>query len=753
MGWKKRKAPRGGEPRFKKPRTEGETTPQGDGWTSLDATNDLFVQFYKMQNLMDDSEWESFMKTLGQRLPTIFRITGTRSHAECIRETLEREYFPALDVEVEGEAYQKPTPLPWYPNHLAYHCELPRQLLRKVTTFQAFQKFLVNETELGNISRQEAVSMIPPLLLDVRPGHKVLDMCAAPGSKTGQLIEMIHANDDPSNPTLTDGLVVANDLDNKRCHLLVHQVKRLQSPCLMVTNQNAAHFPTIYQPGPMGKRVPLMFDRVLCDVPCSGDGTLRKNPGGWKTWGPMQGTANHSLQIRIFTRGCQMLSVGGYIVYSTCTFHPLENEAVVAEVLRTYKGKLELVDASDRLPELKRRPGLLTWKVMAPAAEGSSEWKAVDSIEDVIESKRSKYQRSMWPQEDVADLHLERCMRILPQDQNTGGFFIAVLKKTSPLSSLDHRVIYHSKEAAAAAEAVEVEAASPESTTTVETMDTVDTVDIPSDATSEASFAPTEPETKDEPVVVEEKIVKAVNDPKLKPLKEDPFVFVSGSVAEGKVSMKGGDELLKPIIKYYQLPENFPLDQLMVRTTDGKGRFLYLVSSSVRNVILGNQDIGLRIINTGVKIFGRSEAGGVECDFRLQQEGIQSLGPMVSARTITALFDDVVMLLKHQDGVRFDQVSEELQKKMIELGAGSVVMHFDPKNPECKASSCLTTEELRLCIWVGRKGVRPMVSTKECHSNLVLMLGPDRAAVVEEEVKVEKAKSLADFNAKKAAEA
>jgi len=68
-------------------------------------------------------------------------------------------------------------------------------MLKKASEFAEFHSWLVTETGVGNISRQEAVSMIPPLLLDVKPEHWVLDMCAAPGSKTAQLMEAIHAND------------------------------------------------------------------------------------------------------------------------------------------------------------------------------------------------------------------------------------------------------------------------------------------------------------------------------------------------------------------------------------------------------------------------------------------------------------------------------------------------------------------------------------------------------------------------------
>ena len=89
--------------------------------------------------------------------------------------------------------------LDWYPNELAWQVELSRQDVRKNVHFEEFKQFLIHNTENGNLNRQEAVSMIPPLVLDVQPHHKILDMCASPGSKTAQLIEMLHQ--DKSNPT------------------------------------------------------------------------------------------------------------------------------------------------------------------------------------------------------------------------------------------------------------------------------------------------------------------------------------------------------------------------------------------------------------------------------------------------------------------------------------------------------------------------------------------------------------------------
>ncbi|CAG2068658.1 unnamed protein product, partial [Timema podura] len=82
-----------------------------------------------------------------------------------------------------------------YPDNLAWQLTLTRKDIRRSEAYFRLHNFLINETQCGSISRQEVVSMIPPILLDVKSHHKVLDMCAAPGSKTSQLIELLHAEE------------------------------------------------------------------------------------------------------------------------------------------------------------------------------------------------------------------------------------------------------------------------------------------------------------------------------------------------------------------------------------------------------------------------------------------------------------------------------------------------------------------------------------------------------------------------------
>lgn len=170
----------------------------------------------------------------------------------------------------------------------------------------------------------------------------MLDCCAAPGSKTVQLLEALHAkaptSTAPAAP-IPSGFLIANDSDAKRCHMLVHQsLNRIGSPNCMITNLDASAIPAIKIPNPQnGQTKNLYFDRILCDVPCSGDGTTRKNPGVWKTWKPADGLGLHSLQLRILSRAIQMLKPGGRLCYSTCSYNPIENEAVVSAALNTFR--------------------------------------------------------------------------------------------------------------------------------------------------------------------------------------------------------------------------------------------------------------------------------------------------------------------------------------------------------------------------------------------------------------------------------
>lgn len=330
-----------------------------------------------------------------------------------IRERIASDFkFDGLVL--DGEEIAPIANMPWYPDQKGFQWSVERRKVRKLPILAEFQKWLVQLTDSGSTTRQEAVSMIPPLILGVEPHHKVLDMCAAPGSKTSQLLESLHAQEHITGETPT-GMVMANDIDLKRAYMLVHQSKRIGSPALLVTCHEAQHIPYVGAPELKSEG---FFDRILCDAPCSGDGTLRKNPIIWKQWDAKNGIALHPLQAEISKRGASLLKVGGYMCYSTCTFNPLENEAIVAELLRWSKGALELVDVADRLPLLKRRPGISSWKVIGSS---NAEYTSYEQFLEANEKQRGKNKitPTMFPPtaEEAAAFNLDRCMRCVPHDE------------------------------------------------------------------------------------------------------------------------------------------------------------------------------------------------------------------------------------------------------------------------------------------------------------------------------------------------
>ena len=309
--------------------------------------SEAFESYYREAGVVPAGEFDEFLASLKQPLGVSFRITGHPSDpaAVSLRNYMEHTHLSRLSgLVMDDQVLPSPTPIGWYPGRMAWRFDVSRSILRgkralkneespAARTLAAFHSFLMTETELGTISRQEEVSMVPPCLLDVQPGHIVADLCAAPGSKTQQLVEAINpplagASSAPSRGPR--GIVLANDMDYRRCHLLVHQAKRLHSPALIVTNHDATMLPTKMSESLAGVSAglerSLRFDRMLCDVPCSGDGTLRKAPDLWRRWSDGMGIGLHRMQLNILLRALALLRPGGRLVYSTCSMNPIEDE-------------------------------------------------------------------------------------------------------------------------------------------------------------------------------------------------------------------------------------------------------------------------------------------------------------------------------------------------------------------------------------------------------------------------------------------
>ncbi|XP_067650794.1 RNA cytosine-C(5)-methyltransferase NSUN2-like [Haliotis asinina] len=656
--------------------------------------NELFVKYYKEQKIVPEGEWETFEEILKTDLPVTFRITGSRKQAQELLRVIKGQYFSNLvNQTIEGDVeIEPPKNLPWYPDEMAWHIDTSRKYIRSSNAMHKLHEFLVAETESGNISRQEAVSMIPPLLLDIKPHHKILDMCAAPGSKTAQLIECLHAFEDEDNP-IPDGFVIANDKDNKRCYLMVHQVKRLQSPNFMIVNQDATIFPKI-RITPQDEKPDFMyFDRILADVPCTGDGTMRKNPDVWGKWKPINGPNLHLLQVKILKRGLELLNEGGRLVYSTCSFNPVEDEAVVAEMLRQCKGSVELVDISESLPSLKFVPGLSKWRLMS--MEG--EW--FDVFENVPKRCFGTFRPSMFPpsDEEVAWMNLNRCMRVLPHHQNTGGFFICALKKVTNLP--------WTKERKPVEQAEGIQSSDQESTPSQSDVSSVE-------------------RNSDGPPQKRQKTYG---------FKEDPFLF-----------MEADNKVWPPIKEFYKVPDDFPVTQIMYRSEQGNKKNLYYVSPYIRKIVQCNVD-RIKFINMGFKLLSRNPSPIVpECDFRVSQECVGLLYKWFPGRFVTVAKSDLIMLLSEENPyiIKF---TRDTQDQIEKLGPGSAIFRFTPteNEPEPKCDITVTG-------WRGKVSIRSFVSTFD-RQHFLYLCGTDlqeiRARVQEEKARrkaAEEAKAIAE---------
>jgi len=293
--------------------------------------------------IIDD--FEAFLEACRRPLGNAVRINTIAASVERTLEVLEAE-----DV-----AYEQAD---WDPRVLRLETDSPG------STWTSFH---------GMTHGQEEVSAVPPVVLDPQPGERVWDACAAPGGKATQLAALM---DDR-------GTVVANDSNLGRISALRFNAERLGATSLAVTNRDARN----YSMKPFSFDA---FDRALVDAPCSCEGTIRKNPDALDDWSEGYVDSVSGIQKGILRRAIQTTREGGTVVYSTCTFAPEENEAVVQHALDN-----EACRVVDFELGLEHSPGL-------------SEWD-----------------------DETFDDALERAARIYPHQNDTGGFFVAKLEVTA----------------------------------------------------------------------------------------------------------------------------------------------------------------------------------------------------------------------------------------------------------------------------------------------------------------------------------
>lgn len=181
---------------------------------------------------------------------------------------------------------------------------------------------------------QELSAMLPVLSAPIRKGWCVLDLCAAPGGKTGQLAAAVGDG----------GLVVTNEYSPKRAKVLLGNVERMGYKNCAVYNS---------APDRLCSAFAGRFDLVLVDAPCSGEGMFRREPDAVQDWSPENSAGCAARQLEIIRSAAAAVKPGGYLLYSTCTFSAEEDEELITAFLdEDPRFSLVPLDPPDKAGEL-----------------------------------------------------------------------------------------------------------------------------------------------------------------------------------------------------------------------------------------------------------------------------------------------------------------------------------------------------------------------------------------------------------------
>jgi NOL1/NOP2/sun family putative RNA methylase len=255
-----------------------------------------------------------------------------------------------LKKRLEEKGWKIKTPFKDYPEIMIVESELkPGEVGRSI------------EHLLGYFYMQEIASMLPPLVLNPKKGESVLDICASPGSKTTQMAAMMK----------NEGLLVANEMKFGRIKILAANTERCGVMNLVITRRDGIALCKKL------KENNFLFDKILLDAPCSGEGTIRSTPRTLEMWNINTIKNLSKLQKSLIASAIEVLKPNGELVYSTCTHAPEENEEILDFALKNFDVEIGVTKFEDK-----------------------------EYLEDV------KYS-----------------CRIYPQNANTEGFFIAKIRK------------------------------------------------------------------------------------------------------------------------------------------------------------------------------------------------------------------------------------------------------------------------------------------------------------------------------------
>ncbi len=288
------------------------------------------------------TDWEPFINCSLSFLRRSIRVNTLKISVEELRKRITRDW--------------ELTPVPWCKEGFwVEHHEGRRDIGN------------LKEHSIGYFYVQEAASLIPPIVLEPKPGEFILDMCAAPGSKATQIAQYMG----------NKGILIANDYTGDRIKSLGINIQKCGLTNHIITMMHGHRFHDF------------QFDRILVDAPCSGTGTIRKSLKTLIMWNPHSIKRLAGQQRQLIETAFSNLKEDGTMVYSTCSLEPEEDEGVVDYLLNKHdNAKLEKIE----LPLKRGKP--------------------------ILEFEGNRYSPE-----------IKKCLRLWPQDNDTEGFFVAKIRK------------------------------------------------------------------------------------------------------------------------------------------------------------------------------------------------------------------------------------------------------------------------------------------------------------------------------------
>ena len=301
---------------------------------AIKGVGEKFVEYFQQNFTWKEGEFDTFLQSLGKPLKKTIRINTRKISVGDFLARMQPQGWTLAST---------PNPVVFYVDREQTHVPLGNTL----------------EHLMGFFYIQElSASMSVHHLIDGKVSGEplsVLDMAASPGGKTTQLAEMFPR-----------GYIVANEPTRDRIVQLISNAERMGDGNIALTNYSGAFF----------AHQPEMFDRVLLDAPCSGEGTAFRGTGTLKYWNLTNIKKIAGVQKRLLEAALITMKTGGELLYSTCTLNTIENEETVRKVAEKYPGVFEVVFQKRFWPHLEESGGFFVCKIKKIAPVLNTEKKA-----------------------------------------------------------------------------------------------------------------------------------------------------------------------------------------------------------------------------------------------------------------------------------------------------------------------------------------------------------------------------------------